>query len=92
MTVQDIILIIYFNEVWEEWMEKNYPLYEIVFDDDALRDPSYINKYQRRFMKEVADKIVENDPSIDRVGHDEILDLVIRRRNEIFRGYYPPPN
>ena len=92
MTVQDIILIIYFNEVWEEWMEKNYPLYEIVFDDNALHDPSYINEHQRRFMGEVANRIIENDPSIDRVGHDEILDLVIRRRNEIFRGYYPPPN
>ena len=38
MTLQDIIYIFYFDEVWDEWVENNYPLDEIIFDDDALRD------------------------------------------------------
>lgn len=91
MVLQDIIYIFYFDVVWDEWVENNYPLDEIIFDDDALHDPSYINEHQRRFMGEVANRIFENNPSIDRVEHDEILDLIIRRRNDIFRGYMPPP-
>ena len=91
MTLQDIIYIFYFDEVWDEWVENNYPLDKIIFDDNALHDPSYINEHQRRFMMEVANRIFKSDKSIKRVEQDEILDLIIIRRNDIFRGYFPPP-
>lgn len=94
MTLQNNnnIYEICFDIVWDEWgVNHNHQLYDIIFEVETYHDQTYVSKYHKKFMMEVASRIFKNDKSIDRIKLNIIEDMIIKRRKWLYSGLYPAP-
>ena len=94
MTLQNNnnIYEICFDIVWDErGVNHNHQLYDIIFEVETYHDQTYVSKYHKKFMMEVASRIFKNDKSIDRIKLNIIEDMIIKRRKWLYSGLYPAP-
>ena len=94
MTLQNTnnIYEICFDIVWDEWgVNHNHQLYDIIFEVETYHEHTYVSKYHKKFMMEVASRIFKNDKSIDRIKLNIIEDMIIKRRKWLYSGLYPAP-
>ena len=92
MTLQNTnIYQICFDIVWNEWGVNHYhQLYDIIFEVETYHNQTYVSRYHKKFMMEVASRIFENNPSINKIKLNVIEDMIIKRRKLLYMGYPAP--